>query len=171
MEQKTFVFIKPDGVRRHLIGEIIKRFEEVGLVIEALEMVEPDEKLISQHYPLDDREYVMSLGHRDVSGMSAEEKEELYKKNCHIIQRLHDYIKSGPVVKMILGGREDTVAKVREIVGKTDPAASPKGTIRGDLGVDSFALADQEDRSVQNLVHASGTPEEAKREIALWFEG
>ena len=77
---------------------------------------------------------------------------------------------SGPVVKLILEG-EDAVARVRTIVGKTDPAQSPKGSIRGDLGIDSFEEANKSGRTVYNLVHASGTDEEAKREIDLWFPG
>ena len=77
---------------------------------------------------------------------------------------------SGPIVKMVLeSDGDDTVALVREIVGKTDPAKSPEGSIRGDLGEDSFAKADEEGRSVQNLIHASGNNEEAATELTLWF--
>ncbi len=170
MSQKSFVFIKPDGVQRRLVGEIIKRFEEAGLTIGALQMQEPDKATISKHYPLDNREYLLGLGHRDTNGMSEEELEQLYQKNYKIVRALQEYVGSGPIVKMILEGRDDTVEYVRSIVGKTDPAASPKGTIRGDFGVDSFAQSDKEGRSVRNVVHASGTPEEAEAEIKLWFE-
>lgn len=169
MEQKSLVLLKPDAVQRNLIGEIIGYFEEGGLKVEAMEMTEASDEIVSKHYPLDNREYLLGLGHQDVSGLSEEDLEKVYQKNYKIVKDLQDYIKSGPIVKMILGGREDVVAKVREIVGKTNPAASPKGSIRGDLGEDSFEISDKEGRAVYNLVHASGTPEEAEAEIALWF--
>ena len=77
---------------------------------------------------------------------------------------------SGPIVKMVLESEgPDTVAVIRDIVGKTDPAKSPEGSIRGDLGEDSFAKADEAGRAVYNLIHASGNDEEAEAEIKLWF--
>lgn len=166
--ERTFVFIKPDGVERHLVGEIIRRFEEAGLTLTHLEMTTPNSDIINKHYPLSNRDYITSLGHVDTSNMTDEEKEALFRKNYRIVENLQHYIASGRIVKMILEG-EGAVARVREVVGKTDPAKSPKGSIRGDLGQDSFEASDAEDRSVKNLVHASGTPDEAKAEIELWF--
>lgn len=170
MKQRSFVFIKPDGVERNLIGEIIKRFEERGLKVIALEMLNADDEILNKHYPLTDRNYVLTLGHVDISGKSDAELENIYQKNSKIIKALQDNIKTGPIVKMILEG-EDAVPLIREIVGKTNPASADKGTIRGDLGEDSYEKADLEGRSVRNLVHASGTPEEAEAEIKLWFPG
>src|SRR5258708_3386371 len=86
-----------------------------------------------------------------------------------IVKGLQSYITSGPVVAMILEG-EDAIANVRRITGYTDPTKADKGTIRGDLGVDSILVANGEKRPVENLIHASGNPEEAQKEIALWFE-
>lgn len=169
MDQRSLVLIKPDGVQRNLIGEIIKRLEDGGLKIEALEMVEPIDDIVNRHYPLDNRDYILTLGHTDITGKSEEEIEAIYQKNYKIIKGLHEYVKSGPIVKMIIGGTEDTIQKVRDITGKTDPAKSPEGSIRGDLGIDSFEAADKEERSVRNLIHASGNPEEAETEITLWF--
>ena len=167
---KSFVFLKPDAVKRNLIGEIIKRFEEKGLKLTRLEMIEASREIIDIHYPLSNREYVLTLGHVDMEGKSEEEQEAVYQKNYKIIKDLQDYVLSGPIVKMIVESNEaDTVAKIREIVGKTNPASSPEGTIRGDLGEDSYAKADEEGRAVYNLVHASGTDEEAEAEIKLWF--
>lgn len=166
---KTFVILKPDAVYRNLIGEITKRFEDGGLKVVAMEMVTADEQTARTHYNVDNRDYVLTLGHADISGKSATQLEEIYKKNYNIINNLQQYLQSGPIVKMVLEGGEDAVAKVRSIVGKTDPAASPEGSIRGDLGDDSFAASDKEDRAVRNLVHASGTDEEAQAEIKLWF--
>lgn len=167
MEQ-TLVIIKPDGVKRNLIGDIIKRFEDRGLKVVAMHMITANEELLNKHYPLNDRDYITSLGHVDTSAMNDDQKEELYQKNYKIVDNLQKYVASGPVVKIIFEA-DNAVALVREIVGKTDPAASPEGSIRGDLGTDSFAKADTERRSVENLVHASGTVDEAGHEIALWF--
>jgi nucleoside-diphosphate kinase len=162
--------VQADTIVRHrkLIGDIIKRFEDRGLKVAALHMVTAEEETLNKHYPLSDRDYITSLGHVDTTNMNDEEKEELYQKNYKIVENLQTYMASGPVVKIVFEA-ENAVALVREIVGKTDPAKSPEGSIRGDLGIDSFAKADEEHRSVENLVHASGTVDEANQEIALWF--
>lgn len=169
MVQKTLVLVKPDGVKRNLIGEIIKRFEERGLKVTNLEMLTAGEDLLAKHYQLDNRDYILGLGHVDVTGWTDEQKEEKYQKSYKVIQALQQFMMTGPIVKIVLEG-EDAVPLVREIVGKTDPSAAEKGTIRGDFGEDSFAKADEEHRAVYNLIHASGTPEEAEQEISLWFE-
>lgn len=168
MLQQTLVLIKPDGVKRSLIGEIIKRFEDKGLKILGLEMLTADDGLISKHYQLNNRDYIVHLGHVDTTGWSEQQIEEKYQKSYKIVQDLQKFLASGPIVKMLLQG-EEAVALVREIVGKTDPSSSPKGSIRGDLGDDSFEKSNQEGRAVYNLVHASGTTEEAEREVKLWF--
>ncbi len=168
MIQKSFVFIKPDGVQRNLIGEIIKRFEERGLKVTALEMLNASPEIIDKHYQINNRDYVLTLGHTDLTGKTPEELEQIYQKNYQIIKKLQEYVTEGPIVKMILEG-EEAVPLVREIVGKTNPPASPKGTIRGDLGEDSFEISDKEGRACKNLIHASGTPQEAEDEIKLWY--
>lgn len=166
---RSLVLIKPDGVKRNLIGEIIKRFEEKGLKIKALKMLVADEDLLAKHYKLDDRNYVLTLGHTDIEGKSEQELDEIYNRNHNVIKKLQEFMHSGPIVKMVLEGGDDAVSQIRQIVGKTNPVAADKGTIRGDLGEDSYDLADKENRAVFNLVHASGTDEEAQEEIALWF--
>lgn len=167
---RSFVFLKPDAPKRNLIGEIIRRFEERGLKVTRLEMVNAPKEIIDKHYPLSDRNYLLTLGHNTTEGKSEEELDAIYQKNYKIVKQLQDYVMEGPIVKMILeSAGDDTVALVREVVGKTDPAASPKGSIRGDLGIDSFAKSDEEGRAVQNLIHASGNDEEAEAEIKLWF--
>lgn len=168
MIEKSFVFLKPDAVERHLEEQILGRFRDAGLTIEDKEELMAPDEIINKHYPLDNREYLITLGHRDVTGLSEEEKEALYQKNYKVVRSLQEYVQEGPIIKMIISG-ENAVARIRELVGKTDPAVSPKGTIRGDFGTDSFAEADKTGRSVRNLIHASGTPEEAKAEINLWY--
>ncbi|MDO8618923.1 MAG: nucleoside-diphosphate kinase [Candidatus Daviesbacteria bacterium] len=169
MIQRTLVLIKPDGVKRNLIGDIINRFEKRGLKVLKLEMLTPPEDLVAEHYQLNNRDYILGLGHVDTTGWTEEQKEEKYQKSYKIVEDLQKFLISGPIVKMVLEG-EEAVSLVREITGKTDPATSPEGSIRGDLGEDSFEKSNQENRAVYNLIHASGTPEEAEREIQLWFK-
>ena len=166
---KSLVLLKPDAVKRNLIGEIIKRFEEKDLKVIAMEMMTTDKDLLTKHYNLDNYDYVLTLGHVDVSNMSEDEKKERYEKNLGILGAVQDYVASGPIVKMVLEGGDDAVALIRQIVGKTDPSKADKGTIRGDFGEDSFEAADKEGRSVYNLIHASGNDEEAAVEVKLWF--
>lgn len=168
MLQQTLVLVKPDGVKRNLIGEIIKRFEDRGLKVLKLEMLNASEELLRKHYQLDNRDYIIGLGHVDTTGWTPQQIEEKYQKSYKVIESLQKFMMSGPIVKMILEG-EDAVSLVREITGKTDPSMADKGSIRGDLGEDSFAKSDEEGRAVYNLVHASGNPEEAETEIKLWF--
>ena len=140
--ERTLVLIKPDGVERNLIGEIIKRFEENGLKVANLRMVIPSREFVQTHYAV----------HKDKPFFDV----------------LVDYLAEKRVVAIVLEG-EDAVSRVRKIVGATDPSKAEKGTIRGDLGNDSKEKADAEGRSIYNLVHASGTREEAEEEIKLWF--
>src|SRR3989344_9403412 len=132
MDQQTLVLIKPDGVQRNLVGEIIKRFEEKDLRIKGLEMLVADPDLVAKHYQLGNRDYIIHLGHVDTTGWSEEQIEEKYQKSFKIVENLQKFLISGPIVKMILQGL-DAVSLVREIVGETDQETSSKGTIRGDL--------------------------------------
>lgn len=168
-KERSFVMIKPDGVKRGLTDEIIKRLEAAGLTIVAKKKIIADQGIVSKHYPIDNREYVLGLGHVDTSNMSEEEKEATYNKNRRIIESLHEYIQSGPVVPMIIEGPKGTVNKIREITGKTNPIDAAPGTIRGDFGEDSYANADTENRSVRNIIHASGEVDEVGSEIVIWF--
>ncbi|MBI2011671.1 nucleoside-diphosphate kinase [Candidatus Daviesbacteria bacterium] len=168
MNEQTLVLIKPDGVKRNLIGDIIKRFEERGLKVSKLVMLTADEPTVREHYQLDNRDYLIHLGHVDITGWSEEKIEEKYQKSVKIVKDLQKFLLSGKIIKMILEG-PGAVSLARKITGKTDPSLSPRGTIRGDFGEDSFDKANAEGRAVYNLVHASGTLEEADREIQLWF--
>lgn len=169
MTQRTFIIIKPDAYKRKLTGEVFKRFEEGGLTIKALKgPFIADKEVVRKHYQIDNYDYVLTLGHVDVSRMSEEGKKAAYDKNLKIVGNLQEFLLSGSIIIGILEG-EDGVKRVREILGKTNPAASPKGTIRGDLGDDSYEAADKENRAVRTLVHGSGSPEEAEFEINLWF--
>ncbi|RLI88116.1 MAG: nucleoside-diphosphate kinase [Archaeoglobales archaeon] len=131
--ERTFVMVKPDGVQRGLVGEVIRRLERKGLKIVGLKMIWIQEELAMEHY--------------------SEHVEKPFFRS------LVDYITSGPVVAMVVEGK-DAVKVVRNIVGATNPAEALPGTIRGDFGLDIG----------RNVVHASDSLKSAEREISLFFD-
>lgn len=170
MIERTLVIIKPDGVQRMLAGEILGRFERAGLKIVGMKMEWPSKKLVGQHYA-NDPEYFKTVWVK--AKKSAEERGQEMKETAQELgQRVREanmrYLSSGPVIAFVLEGNA-AIANVRMIIGGTNPLSADIGSIRGDLTIDDFAAADEESRAVRNLMHASSEPEEAKREIALWF--
>ncbi len=170
--EKTLVIIKPDGVQRSLIGEIIKRFERIGLKIVALKMIIPKEEQVNSHY-LIDPEWKKNVGEKAISAYEkkgieppTKDPEEAGEK---VLKGLKKYMTSGPVVAMVLQGAH-ACAIVRKVAGGTEPLSSDVGTIRGDFVLDSYQMADTDGRAVRNLIHASGNPEEAEKEIPIWFD-
>lgn len=163
--EHTLVLIKPDGVKRNLIGKIISYYERGGLAVKSLKMLIPSLELASKHYP-EEEGYMRSLGEK--SAKAGDAIDNLVEQGRMIVRGLREYLTSGEVVALILEG-EDGIAKVRKITGYTDPATADKGTVRGDLGEDTILKANDEKRPVYNLIHASGTLEEAEKEIQLWF--
>jgi nucleoside-diphosphate kinase len=174
-EEKTFVLIKPDGVRKGLIGEIIKRFEQRDLKIVALEMFEASRKEIDDHYPKDEK-WISRLGEKTTATYQKYGHDpkrdfgstDLMKIGKIVRSWLVDFMSSAPMVKIVVQGVH-AVDMVRKIAGPTMPYLADMGTIRGDYSVDSAISANIERRAVFNLVHASETPEEAKHEIEHWF--
>ena len=140
-KERTFVAVKPDGVQRGLVGEVIGRFERVGLKLVAVKMLVPTGSHIEKHY---------------------EKIDEKIRK--HLVS----FMTSGPVVAMVWEGAH-SVKIVRKLVGSTEPLTSDVGTIRGDFVLDSYAMSDTDGRAVRNVIHASGNVEEAEFEISHWF--
>lgn len=165
MIQQTLIIIKPDGVSRGLTDEIIKRYEVAGLkVVKRKDMVAPL-SIIEKHYPMDS-DYLKSIGEKTIAaGQKVKSAEDQGRK---VVSWLRQFITSGPITAMVLEG-EDAVQVARKTTGFTDPQAAEKGTIRGDLGTDNILKANKEQRPVWNLIHASASAEEAKKEISLWF--
>lgn len=167
--------IKPDGVKRGLIGNITQCIEQRGLKIVALEMIKPKRDDIDEHYPKDEG-WITRLGEKTMKTYAKyhmDAKKELGTNDKLEIGKmvrgwLIDYMTSAPLVKIIVEGVH-SVDMVRKIAGPTMPMDAEMGTIRGDFSVDSAAVANREKRAVHNLVHASETPEEAAHEIAHWF--
>lgn len=174
-EEKTFVMIKPDGVRKGLIGEVIKRLEQHDLKIVALNMFQPERKQLDDHYPKNE-EWITRLGEKTKSTYEKYGYDMLADFGTtntseigpEIRKWLVDYMQSAPLVKMIVQGVH-SVDIVRKLAGDTLPYRAAVGTIRGDFSIDSPALANKEKRAVMNIVHCSETPEEAEHEIKHWF--
>ena len=145
MMERTLVLIKPDGVERGLIGNIIGRFEQRGLKIIGMKMKWVDKKFAEKHYT------------DDIAKRKGKEVRDL----------LLEYVTAGPVVAMVVEGI-NAVENVRKIVGETEPKAALPGTIRGDLAHVSYSYADEKKMAVKNLIHASSTTD-ADNVVALWF--
>lgn len=167
MKEQTLIVIKPDGVQRNLVGEIIRRYEQGGLRVVAMKMLNISETLIKKHYP-EKEEYLLSLADKGKKAGDPSALKDPHGYGMMIVTGMRKYMTSGPVVAMILEG-DNAIKRCREITGYTDPSAAEKGTIRGDLGQDTILKANKERRPVKNLIHASGNKEEAEAEIKLWF--
>lgn len=176
-EERTLVLIKPDGVKRGLIGEVVERIESRGLKVVGLGLIRPTREEMDRHYPKD-KEWVTGLGRNTAKSydefhipstlMDDYGTEDIYEIGKLVREWLVDFMISGPIVKMVVEGLH-SIRMVRKIIGSTIPAFAEMGTIRGDFSVDSPVLANVQRRAVHNLIHASGNPEEALHEINLWF--
>ncbi len=146
--EQTLVLFKPDALQRGLVGEILTRFERVGLRIVGTKMIAPDKAHFHTHY-------------EDIGQVITRRGETVFNQ---VLGMMTD----GPVIAMVFEGVE-AVALVRKMVGATEPKSSAPGTIRGDFSHMSYGYADTEDKGIPNLIHASGDSEEAVKEVAHWF--
>jgi len=147
MLQRTLILLKPDALDRGIVGEIITRFERVGAKIIGLKMLLSSKDTAKLHYT-----------------------DDLAKRRGEKVRELMiNMLTSGPIVAIALEGVE-MVEVARKMVGETEPKSAAPGTIRGDYAHVSFAYADKKNIGVFNLIHASGSPEEAETEIAVWFK-
>lgn len=173
MKERTLVLIKPDGVKRGISGRIISRFEDTGLKIIAMKMKWADEEHAGKHYPLDE-EWAKKVFEKAKTSAEKEGRQMMLKNYLELGKDIRkkniDFIKEGPVIAMVLEGPH-AIEIVRKIIGHTEPKQAIPGTIRGDfISIESYAVADAEGRVARNLVHASDSLENAKREIGLWFK-
>ena len=172
MIEQTLIIVKHDGVLKGIIGEIIKRFENTGLKIVGLKMLLADDHLASNHY-LATKEWAEAVFKNTKETYENKGKKFEYSNPLEygkLIQNWNkNFLKEGPVVAIILEGPH-AIELCRKIVGSTEPRQALPGTIRGDYTFESYELADNKKRPVRNIVHASGSVEEAKREISLWFK-
>jgi len=170
IKEKTLVIIKPDGVQRSLVGDIISRIERTGLKIIAIKMLVANEDTLWKHYDKDDAWFIekgaIAIESRKSQGLEVDKEAIEYGKD--ILRGNISFMTSGPIVVLIVQGNQ-SVGVVKKIVGGTEPLTSDVGTIRGDYTVDTYSLANSSSRAVRNLVHCSDKVSEAEREIALWF--
>ena len=174
-EETTVVLIKPDGVKRGLIGEIIGRFEKRGLKVIALKMASITRRQADRHYP-QDKEFLNGVGEKTLHDHK-EYNVDVIKvfgtdNPLNIGKQLRvwmiDFLTLGPLIAMAVQGIH-AIPMVRKIVGNTLPSRAEMGTIRGDFSVDSAILGNMQKRAIHNLVHASGNAREAEHELKLWF--
>ncbi len=175
--EKTLIILKPDAIQRGIVGDIITRFEKVGLKIVGLKMLTPEDDRLARHYPKDRSELIEGIGNKTLNNykeLGIDPKKQFghadaYKIGMQVHGWLVDFMKSGPVIAAVLEGPH-AIEVVRKITGFTLPTAAQPGTIRGDYSFDSSALANAGKRTIRNLVHASGNREEAEYEIPIWFD-
>jgi nucleoside-diphosphate kinase len=171
--EQTLVLLKHDAIQRNLVGKIITRFEETGLKLIGMKMVWANHQLGENHYPLEEN-WAKSVFEKTKKVYDENKKPFPYKTHIEhgktIQSWLITFLKEGPVIALILEGPH-AIEIVRKHVGTTEPRQSAPGTIRGDFAmVESYTNADKKQRTLRNLIHASDTLENAKREISLWFK-
>ncbi len=173
--EQTLVLIKHDAVARGLIGEIITRFERVGLKIVGMKFIVPSVDVATKHYPSSE-EWLLNVGNRVVmeyenNGIDIKQSfnTEDPKKIGEVIKSWNvEYLTFGPVLAIVLEG-PGCIKLVRKMVGSTNPSESAPGTIRGDYTWDSGEVSNKYNRPFYNLIHASSSVEDAIIEIHLWF--
>ncbi|MEM5793493.1 MAG: nucleoside-diphosphate kinase [Candidatus Aenigmatarchaeota archaeon] len=172
--ERTLFMVKPDGVKRGLVGECLKRLENAGLKVTAMKMVYPTKKQAEDHYPneRDDIEWFKTVAKKgregyEKRGLKFPYEDMEYARN--VKRWLVDYLTSGPVVVSVIEG-PNAIEMVRKICGATEPGQATVGTIRGDFSVDTYKLANSLERPLKNLVHASSSQKDAEKEIKVWFK-
>lgn len=175
MEQ-TLIILKPDAIKRGLIGMTIETFEKTGLKLMAAKMVTPDEQVIKNHYP-GTKEWITEMGQKTLSSFKQSNKDVVkelgtddpYKLGNFVYERLIKYWQEGPIVVMVFEG-PNAVSVCRKLRGHTIPALADAGTLLAEYSFDSSTLSSALDRAVKTFIHASGSVEEAEREIQYWFK-
>lgn len=173
-KERTFVILKPDAVQRGLVGEIIKRFERIGLKIVAMKMHMVNEDTLWKHYNKDDAWYERKgksiVENKQKLGFHIDKDAIEYGKD--IIRAMVHYMCAGPVVSLVIEGNS-AQSVVKRLVGGTEPATADTGTIRGDFSLDSYFLCDTDgSRGMRNIIHCTD-PADGEgaydREVNLWF--
>lgn len=176
MIQRSLVLLKPDAVKRGIVGEVLHRFERSGLKMVAAKMIQADENLARSHYP-NSTEWKQKVGQRTIedcekygidlmANMGTTDPVEV----GDIVKKWNmDFLMSGPVLAIVFEG-VNAIERVRSLVGDTVPVRAAAGTIRGDFSLDSAIAANRRNRTIFNLIHASGSVAEAEVEIGLWFK-
>lgn len=166
--EQTLVILKPDAVARGIVGEIIHRFERVGLKIVAMKMIFATQEQLEDHYFKDD-EWLIKKGQGIIKNKGYPANYDPKKAGREIVDGLIDDMRLLPVIAMVLEGH-NSVNVVRKLLGPTNVEEAMPGTIRGDFSHDTYALANVSDRPIITIVHASGDLADAEKEIKIWFK-
>ncbi len=167
INEQTLVLLKPDAILRGLTGEIINRFERVGLKIAAIKMLQATEEQLSEHYYKDD-EWLIEKGKKIIQNKNYSQDYDPKTAGQEIVNGLVKDMQLSPIIALVLEGH-NAVNVVRKICGPTNVEEALPGTIRGDYSHDTFSLANVSDRPIITVIHASGDLEDAKKEIGIWF--
>ena len=172
INERTLVVLKPDAIQRNLVGEVLKRFENRGLKIVGMKMVVANEDMVFAHYNKND-EWFERKGKgviEDLQAAGEEVNKDAIEYGKDIIRGLAKYMTAGPSIAIVYEGHR-AIDVVRSMVGETEPVNVDAGTIRGDYGIDSYALcAVQGNRGLRNLIHASENQEDYAFEVDVWFD-
>jgi nucleoside-diphosphate kinase len=175
-KQKALLIIKPDGVQRGIIGKIITRFEQVGLKVIGLKLEWATKDKIISHYPETDA-WLGKVGQRTLTNYAKKglDAKTVFKTDDAVSigkivkSWLVDYLQESPVFLAVVKGY-DAIEIVRKLSGNTIPVLAAPGTIRGDFSHDTIDLANEQNRPLRNLIHASDTVEDGEKEIKVWFK-
>ncbi len=175
LTERTLIIIKPDALKRGLVGKIIETFENVGLKLMAAKMLRPDKEVIKNHYP-GTSEWIKEMGEKTLTSfkqsgsnvMETFKTEDPNKLGQFVYERLIKYWMEGPIIVMVWQG-PNAVTVARKLRGHTIPALADPGTLHAQFSFDSSPLSASLDRVVKTFIHASGSTDEAKREIDYWF--
>lgn len=168
MENRVLMLVKPDGVKRGIAGRIIQRFEDRGLRLIGMKMVQPTEKQLKQHYP---DKMAGNIGLKAKESFEKEDKDFKWDAEEYgeiILNQLRGYFKKSPIIAIVFQGPH-ACETGKKIAGPTEPRAAQPGTIRGDFHTESYEYANLKNRAVRNVVHISDR-EEAEKEINVWFD-
>jgi len=173
--EQTLIIIKPDALKRGLVGKIIETFENVGLKLMTAKMLRPSADVIKNHYP-GTPEWIKEMGEKTLASFKQSgadviktfKTEDPNKLGQFVYVRLIKYWMEGPIIVMVWEG-PNAIAIARKLRGHTIPALASPGTILAQFSFDSSPLSSSLDRVVKTFIHASGSTDEANREIKYWF--
>ena len=168
MIERTLVLFKPDAVQRGIVGEILSRFEKVGMKIIGLKMLDAGEEQLAQHYYKDEK-WLEEKGKKIIEKKGYEENYDPKKAGQEIVDGLMKDMRISPIIAMVLEGH-NAVMTVKRLAGPTNIDEAAPGTIRGDYSHDTFDLANVSNRPNLTIIHATDDPKEAEKEISIWFD-
>ena len=169
--ERTLVLLKPDAVSRHIVGEILQRFERKNMKIVGMKMTWPTKDMAADHYA-DDEAWYEDTGNKTYNNYKEQGVEiDMTPRELAVRIRniLMESLTAGPVVALVLEGAH-VIELTRKMRGSTSPRNAEPGTIGFDYTLDSYELSDRGGWSIRNIIHCSDSVDNANREIDIWFD-